>query len=96
MAIFLLFSPDGGLIEALLWLMAPITTGLGFTIGIMVFNRIINDEGETFIRILIWPLVGCFLGAAAVYWFGPMLIVFSMLAVGTFSVAIREIILRLE
>jgi hypothetical protein len=44
---------------------------------------------------LIWPLIGCSLGAAAVFWFGPMLIVFGMFVAGTASVVVREVLLQL-
>jgi uncharacterized membrane protein len=94
MGLFLLSSPGRGLIEAFLWVIAPLITGLGFAIGVVLFNRIIKYEGESFHRILIWPLIGCFLGAISVYWFGPMLIVFSMLSFGTLSIVIREFFLR--
>jgi hypothetical protein len=36
-----------------------------------------------------WPLIACVVGAVAVYWYGPMLIVFSMLSVGTISVFLQ-------
>lgn len=93
MTAFLLSLPTHtGLIEVLLWLLAPIITAVGFAIGIHYFNRLIRREKTSFLRILIWPLTGCVLGAVIVYWFGPMLIVFSMLAVGTLTVSVREIV----
>jgi len=90
LAVFLLSSPDGGLFEAILWLVAPIITAVGFALGIIVFDHFGRMAGTPFLRLLSWPLLGCIIGAAAVYWFGPMLIVFSMLALGTLSVAARE------
>jgi hypothetical protein len=92
LAVYLLLSPDGDLIEVLLWLSAPIVTATGFASGLMVFDRFNKSARAPFIRALSWPLVGCIIGAAAVYWFGPMLIVFSMLALGAVSVAAREVI----
>ena len=44
-------------------------------------------------RTLIWPLVGCAVGALAVYWYGPMLIVFGMFVSGTCGVVLRELVL---
>lgn len=93
LAVYLLLSPDGDLIEVLLWLSAPILTATGFAAGLMVFDHFSKSAKVPFKRALSWPLVGCIIGAAAVYWFGPMLIVFSMLALGTVSVAAREVIL---
>ena len=46
-----------------------------------------------FSRILVWPLIGCAVGAGIVYWFGPMLIVFGMFVAGTASVALRETVI---
>jgi hypothetical protein len=34
-------------------------------------------------------LIACAVGAVAVYWYGPMLIVFSMLVMGTISVFLQ-------
>ena len=90
LAVFLLSSPDGGLFEAILWLVAPIITAVGFALGIIFFDHFGRMAGTPFLKLLSWPLLGCIIGAAAVYWFGPMLIVFSMLALGTLSVAARE------
>jgi hypothetical protein len=41
-------------------------------------------------------MIGCAIGAAVVYWFGPMLIVFGMFAAGTASVALREVMLGIR
>jgi len=48
---------------------------------------------QDFFRIFVWPLFGCALGAIAVYWYGPMLIVFSMLAAEAASIVLREVVL---
>ena len=37
-------------------------------------------------------MIGCALGAVAVIWFGPMLIVFGMFVAGTASIALREMV----
>jgi hypothetical protein len=58
----------------------------------MVAKRLTEARREAFVRMFIWPLVGCILGAVVVVWFGPMLIVFGMFLVGTGSVALREFI----
>ena len=91
LSVFVLLSPDGGVFGTVLWLAAPIITAIGFALGIMVFNRFSRSASLPFTKIIVWPLVGCIIGALVVYWFGPMLIVFSMLAMGTISVAAREV-----
>jgi hypothetical protein len=94
LALFLLIiSRASPLVEAILKLLTPVTTAAGFALGIALFERIAGQRRTAFLRILIWPLVGCAVGAGAVYWFGPMLIVFGMFAVGTASIALREVYL---
>jgi hypothetical protein len=90
LAFFLLLSPVDGAQETVLWLVSPIITAIGFASGIMVYDHFSHSTKLPFIRLVSWPLVGCIIGAVIVYWFGPMLIVFSMLALGAVSVAVRE------
>ena len=94
MAAFLLVSKSGSQIaEGILWLLAPVVTASGFTTGIRIIEHF-NEATETgFFHIFVWPLIGCALGAIAVYWYGPMLIVFSMLAAGAASIVLREVVL---
>jgi hypothetical protein len=77
-------------LHALRWLLGPAVTAVGFTAGLALGERITRVQTTRFWRILLWPLAGCALGAGAVYWFGPMLIVFGMFAGGTASVVLRE------
>jgi len=94
MATFLLTrSLHGPIVEAALWLSAPVVTATGFATGIALSERLAEPAETRFSRILIWPLTGCAIGAGVVYWFGPMLIVFGMFVAGTASVALREVIL---
>ena len=72
------------------WISAPVVTSLGFTTGLWIGERIIQSRKPRFLLVWIWPLLGCSLGAAAVYWFGPMLIVFGMFVAGTVSVTAWE------
>ena len=83
---------DSPVLEAILWPLAPVATATGFAGGIAVFERVTGASRTRFFRILIWPLIGCAIGAGVVYWFGPMLIVFGMFAAGTASVALREVV----
>ncbi len=93
LAVFLLAARlDNQAVEAILRLLAPVITAAGFTAGIATLEHLTGDNRPELLRIFIWPLVGCAVGAGAVYWFGPMLIVFGMLVTGTASVALREIV----
>jgi hypothetical protein len=89
-AFLLTVGLDNPVLEAIAWLSAPAATAAGFATGIAIFERLTGASRPRFLHILAWPLIGCAIGAGAVYWFGPMLIVFGMFAAGTASVALRE------
>jgi hypothetical protein len=92
MAVFLAtFRSCGPVWRGLLWMAAPVVTAIGFAVGIWFWERSAG-HGHNFLRVLAWPLIACALGAAAVYWYGPMLIVFGMFAAGTASVVLREVV----
>jgi hypothetical protein len=91
LAIFLVGSQyESALIETVLWVLAPFVTALGFTSSLLAYLRY-KERHTSFLSIYIWPLGGCILGAILVYWYGPMLIVFSMLGMGTIGVILREL-----
>jgi hypothetical protein len=97
MAAFILSTGlHGSIGKGILWLLAPIVTAIGFTTGITVFEHLGKRDKTRFFRIFTWPLVGCAVGAIVVYWSGPMLIVFGMLTLGTVSVVLREMVLRIK
>ena len=75
---------------AALWLSAPVVTATGFTLGLALGERLTRVHRTPLLRLFVWPLIACAIGAAAVYWFGPMLIVFGMFAVGTAGIVLRE------
>ena len=77
-------------VENILWLLAPVITAAGFATGVMLRERLAGKTQPRFLRIFLWPLIGCAVGAGIVYQFGPMLIVFAMLFTGTASIALRE------
>jgi hypothetical protein len=83
---------DSTVVEAILWLLAPVTTAAGFAAGIVVYERLAGASRTGFLAIFVLPLVGCAIGAGVVFWFGPMLIVFGMFAAGTAGVVLREVI----
>jgi hypothetical protein len=92
MAVFLVtFRSCGPVLRGLLWMTAPVVTASGFAVGCWFWEQS-DGHGHNFLRVLAWPLVACSIGAGAVYWYGPMLIVFGMFAAGTASVVLREVV----
>jgi len=79
-------------VRAILWLLAPVTTALGFTAGVVIFEMLPGTRKSKILDILKWPLIGCTIGAGVVFGFGPMLIVFGMFAAGTAGIVLRETI----
>ncbi len=89
-----IFKSGAGVVaRGICWLSAPVVTAVGFATGVVIAERVTKARKSKFLDILIWPLIGCAIGAGAVWWIGPMLIVFAMFAVGTVSVAVREVVL---
>ena len=66
-----------------------VTAG-GFAVGLALGERLLGGMRVSFGRVLPWPLAGCAVGAAAVYPYGPMLIVFGMFLLGTAGVVLRQ------
>jgi hypothetical protein len=84
---------ESPILEALGWLLAPVVTAAGFTIGMLLGESGAGRRKSGFLRVFLWPLIGCVIGAVSVAWLGPMLIVFGMLAAGAASAALRELVL---
>jgi hypothetical protein len=78
--------------KVLCWLSAPVVTAAGFASGIAIFELLPGTRKSKPRDIVLWPLAGCTIGAAVVFVFGPMLIVFAMFALGTASILTKEII----
>jgi len=90
LAVFLsTLTLDGVAWRATLWLLAPVVTAVGFAAGAGLFERLTDTVSARFLELYCWALVGCVLGASAVYWYGPMLIVFTMLVSGTASIGLQ-------
>jgi hypothetical protein len=81
------------ILVTVLWFIAPVITASGFAMGIIIYERLTKTRRTKFVQAFIWALVGCILGALVVYWFGPMLIVFGMLIMGTAAIAVREVVM---
>ena len=80
------------LAKALCWLSVPAVTGAGFTSGVAIFELLPGTRKNRLRDIVLWPLAGCAIGAAVVFFFGPMLIVFAMFALGAASILAKEIV----
>ena len=85
------FKLDNFLITRALWVAAPIVTGAGCAVGAWVGARL-RHTALPISLVLPWAIAGCVVGALAVYWYGPMLVVFTLLAGGTIAVALRELV----
>ena len=95
MGLFLLMADSAGsLVRGILWFVAPVATATGFAMGIYVHEHRKGVRKDGFRSVLAWPLIGCSVGAVAIYWRGPMLIVFGMFAAGAASVVLRELVRR--
>jgi hypothetical protein len=90
---FLTFSgkPPRGPVSVLLWFLAPPVTALGFAFGIILFDFLKSKTKDSFLSVFPLPLIGCVIGAAAIFPFAPMFIGFGMFVFGGFSVLIREV-----
>jgi len=83
---------DSPILELVTWVTAAPATALGFALGAWTYERATGADRAQFASAFCWPLVGCTIGAVSVYWYGPMLIVFGMFALGTVSMTLREIV----
>ena len=79
------------LFRGLRWILAPITTGLGFSAGAALFARFRHLHHIPFRRLCCYPLLACSVGAAVVFPFGPMLIVFGMCLLGSLAMLLFEL-----
>jgi len=78
--------------KALCWLLAPVVTAAGFASGTAIFELLPGTRKSKPRDIVLWPLAGCAIGAAVIFFFGPMLIVFAMFVLGTSAILTKEII----
>ncbi len=87
-------SELGGLfviVKAVIWILAPIITGLGFAVGPKILELLPFTDKTRFWETYKWCLAGCAIGGGIVFVFGPMLIVFGMFATGTMCVVLHEV-----
>ncbi len=86
-------KPPGGLVSWLLWFLAPPIIALGFCGGIILFDYRVFQNRSSLLSVLPLPFVGCILGAAIAFQFGPMFIGFGTIALGGIAVFVREVYL---
>ena len=78
-------------LKTLGWISAPVVTALGYAVGLWIGQRRLTTRKTDFLRILVWPLVGCSLGAIALCWIGPMWIGIGTCIGGAAGVVLREV-----
>ncbi len=93
MAVAIPILKSGPLVaKALCWLLAPVVTAGGFALGITIFELVPGTRKSKVRDIVLWPLSGCAIGAVVVFFFGPMLIIFGMFALGATSILVKELV----
>ena len=73
------------------WMSVPVVTAAGFATGLWMGERLLTQRKTDFLRIFLWPLVGCTLGAVALCWIGPMWVGIGTFIGGAVSVVLREV-----
>ena len=73
------------------WIAAPVVVAAGFATGLWMGERWLTQRKTDFLRIFLWPLVGCTLGAIALCWIGPMWVGIGTFVGGAASVVVREV-----
>jgi Na+/H+-dicarboxylate symporter len=90
-AFLLLDRLENDQVERTLLILAPVVTAAGFAAGVCLVEKVGRMPRTGFLMSWVWALLGCAVGALAVYFYGPMLIVFTMLCGGTVAVVYREL-----
>lgn len=91
---FLSLRPSlGDSLMVVFWPAAPFVTAAGYAFGLGLIRPGERPRRDSFLPSFIWALLGCGAGAAVVFPFGPMLIVFGMFVLGSLTVAGRELLL---
>jgi predicted anti-sigma-YlaC factor YlaD len=91
LAVFILTSKlESRWIRGARWILVPMVTAAGFTVGVQIFDHFAGTRKNKFLHVYFWPLIGCAIGAIAAFSFGPMLIGFGTFGAGTASMLLRE------
>lgn len=106
LALFLLsVRLDMDFAEAIVWTLAPAVTAAGFTAGLLMAahrdggaasggGRPFSGRRASFAAVYPWPLAGCVLGTAVLFWLGAMFIFAGMLLGGAVAMTVREVLVR--
>ena len=80
----------GGIIRVVLWCIAPLIIASGYSYGIIVYDRVVFSNRDSFLLILPWALLGCVFGEIVALSSGPMVIGLSIFTLGGIAVLLRE------
>ena len=80
----------GGIIRIVLWCIAPLVIASGYSYGIIVYDRVVFSNRDSFLLILPWALLGCVSGEIVALSSGPMVIGLSIFTLGGIAVLLRE------
>ncbi len=78
------------------WMLAPVVAAVGYTLGLWMGERWLTPRTPAFLRIFVWPMVGCTLGAIALCSIGPMWAGVGTVIGGAASMVLREVKLILS
>ncbi len=82
-------SPEG-ITRTVLWCSAPLIIASGYSYGIIVYDRVVMGNRDSFFLVLPWALLGCIAGELITLSSGPMVIGLSIFISGGIAVALRE------
>jgi hypothetical protein len=92
LVLFISFGKSPGeIIRVVLWCMAPLIVAIGYSCGIVIYNRIVSIKSDSLLLILPWPLFGCILGEIITVSSGPMVTGLSIFIFGGIAVLLREV-----
>jgi len=80
----------GGIIRVVLWCITPLIIASGYSYGIIVYDRVVFSNRDSFLLILPWALLGCVFGEIVSLSSGPMVIGLSIFTLGGIAVLLRE------
>jgi hypothetical protein len=94
LAVFIPATKSGVMVLKILgWMSAPVITAVGYAVGLWFGERLLTQRTTDFLRNLLWPLIGCTLGATALCWIGPMWVGIGTFIGGAASIVLREVTL---
>lgn len=89
--LFLLLTPTDTW-RTVMWGLAPVVTAIGYAVGGYMGEDVTQVRRSPWWVLLLWPLIGCGVGAALVFRRGPSALILGVFGAGTLSMVIREIV----